>query len=192
MGRKREQDHFGRRAKAEGHAARSVYKLEEIDERWRLLTPGARVLDLGCSPGSWLAYAARKVGQGGKVVGYDLKPVTISVPANADARVGDAFAIAVEDVPGPFDVVLSDMAPSTMGDHKTDALRSAALVERALDVADVHLKKGGHVVVKVLEGGEVPNLVQRMRGVYGKVELLRPKATRRESTEIFLIGLHKR
>jgi len=191
MGRKREQDHFGRRAKAEGRPARSVYKLEEIDQRWRLLRGGDRVLDLGCAPGSWLQYASEKVGDRGRVTGYDLKPVSISMPGNVDARVGDAFAIPSDAVAGPIDVVLSDMAPSTMGDHKTDAIRSAGLAERALDMALMHLRKGGHVVVKVLEGGDVPAIVQRMRKEYGKVELLRPQATRRESTEIFLVGLGK-
>jgi len=191
MGRKREQDHYGRRAKAEGRPARSVYKLEEIDQRWRLLRGGDRVLDLGCSPGSWLQYASDKVGERGHVTGYDLNPVRISIPGNVEARVGDAFAIPPEAVAGPMDVVLSDMAPSTMGDHKTDAIRSAGLAERALDMAQLHLRKGGHVVVKVLEGGDVPAIVQRMRKDYGKVELLRPHATRRESTEIFLVGLGK-
>ena len=191
MGRKREQDHYGRRAKAEGRPARSVYKLEEIDGRWHLLRRGDRVLDLGCAPGSWLQYVSDRIGDRGRVIGYDLNPVRISIPANAEARVGDAFAIPVEAVPGPMDVVLSDMAPSTMGDHKTDAARSAGLAERALDMARLHLKRGGHVVVKVLEGGDVPQLVKRMRSEYGKVELLRPLATRRESTEIFLVGLGK-
>jgi 23S rRNA (uridine2552-2'-O)-methyltransferase len=192
MRRRREQDHYGRRAKAEGKAARSVYKLEEIDDRWRLLRPAARVLDLGCAPGSWLEYAAAKVGAKGYVIGYDLKPVSISVPSNAEARLGDAFAIDPRDVPGPFDMVLSDMAPSTMGDHATDAIRSAALAERALDMAEVHLRQGGNFVVKVLEGGDVPLIVARMRTLFDKVERLRPKATRRESTESFIIGLGRK
>ncbi len=192
MRRKREQDHYGRRAKAEGHPARSIYKLEEIDGRWRLLRPGARVLDLGCAPGSWLQYAGQKVGASGLVIGYDLKPVSIALPPNVEARVGDAFSLTPAEVPGPFDVVLSDMAPSTMGDRGTDAIRSAGLAERALDVADVHLKPGGAVVVKLLEGGEVVQLVQRMRKSYDKVERLRPKATRKESTELFIIGLGKK
>lgn len=191
MSRKREQDHYGRRAKAEGKAARSVYKLEEIDGRWRLLRPGDKVLDLGCAPGSWLQYAAARVGAGGRVVGIDLKPVSIGLPPHAEARVGDAFSVDTAMLEGPFDVVLSDMAPATMGDHKTDAVRSAALAERALDVASTRLRRGGHVVVKVLEGGEVPALIARMRREYGKLELLRPRATRRQSTEIFLVGLGK-
>jgi len=193
MARHRSQpDHFARRAKAQGHAARSVFKLEEIDRRWRLLRPGARVLDLGCAPGSWMQYAAGVVGQRGQVIGYDLKAVTVSLPAHAEARVGDIYQLDPAALGGAFDVVLSDMAPSTMGDHTTDALRSAALVESALALAESHLKRGGAVVVKILEGGELPKIVATMRRDYGKVERLRPQATRRESSEIFLVGLDKR
>ena len=95
-------------------------------------------------------------------------------------------------VGGLFDVVLSDMAPATMGDHGTDALRSAALAESALALAETHLAPGGAVVVKVLEGGDVPQIVNQMRTVYEKVTRTRPRATRKESTELFLIGLRKK
>jgi 23S rRNA (uridine2552-2'-O)-methyltransferase len=187
---RRQQDHFARRAKKEGKAARSIYKLEEIDHRWHLLRRGAVVLDLGCAPGSWLQYCGTRVGDTGRVVGYDLKPVEVPLPPQVEVHQGDAFAV---DLSGErFDVVLSDMAPATMGHHGTDAARSAALAERALDLADRHLQPGGAVVVKVLEGGEVVQLVSRMRQSFGKVERLRPQATRKASTEIFLIGLGKK
>ncbi len=188
---RRPQDHYGRRAKAEGHAARSIYKLEEIDGRWRLLRPGQVVIDLGCAPGSWMQYAALRVGPRGRVLGYDLAPLRVSLPAHAEARVGDVFALDVATLP-EADVVLSDMAPSTMGDHQTDAARSAGLAERALHLAEARLKPGGHLVVKVLEGGDVPALIKRMRSVFERVEQLRPQATRKRSTEMFLIGLGKR
>jgi 23S rRNA (uridine2552-2'-O)-methyltransferase len=189
---RRTQDHFGRRAKKEGKAARSIYKLEEIDERWQILRRGSIVLDLGCAPGSWMQYTAAKVGPEGRVLGYDLKPINVSLPAHAETRVGDAFQIPDADLPATIDVVLSDMAPSTMGDHRTDAARSAALAERALGIAAARLRAGGHVVVKVLEGGDVPAMVRAMRATYSKVEQLRPEATRKHSTEIFLIGLAKK
>ncbi|MED5464157.1 MAG: RlmE family RNA methyltransferase [Myxococcota bacterium] len=185
----RRQDHFGKRAQREGKAARSIYKLEEIDTRWKLLRAGMRVLDLGCSPGSWMQYAGEKVGPKGQVIGYDLKDIEISLLPHMEARIGDAFEVQVEEIGGQVHVVLSDMAPATMGHHKTDALRSAALAERALDLADRLLLPGGAVVVKLLEGGEIVDLVKRLRADYSKVERLRPKATRKESTEIFLIGL---
>ena len=184
-------DHFARRAKQEGMAARSVYKLEEIDRRWQVIGRSGRVLDLGCAPGSWMQYAAHKVGQNGAVLGFDLKAISVSLPSHADARVGDVYELEATDLGAPFDTVLSDMAPATMGDHKTDAARSAALAESALAIADTHLRPGGCFVVKVLEGGDVPELVANMRKRYEEVERLRPKATRKGSSELFLIGLHK-
>jgi 23S rRNA (uridine2552-2'-O)-methyltransferase len=189
---RREQDHFGRRAKKEGRAARSIYKLEEIDVRWRIFKRGDTVLDLGCAPGSWMQYTAAKVGPEGRVIGYDLTAVNVALPAHAETRVGNAFDIPQSELPAEIDVVLSDMAPSTMGDHKTDAARSAGLAEHALHLAARQLKVGGHVVVKVLEGGDVPAMVRGMRATYSKVEQLRPEATRKHSTEIFLIGLMKK
>lgn len=190
---RRTPDHFTRRAKREGHPARSVYKLEEMDKRWHLLRRGAHVLDLGCAPGSWLKYAAEKVGPSGHVLGFDLKPIDLVLPPHAEARVGNAFDIQANALgAATYDVVLSDMAPSTMGNHRTDAARSAALVEQALALAEHCLRPGGHVVVKILEGGEVVQIVQGMRARYQKVERLRPDATRKDSTEIFLVGLGKK
>lgn len=191
MTRGRQPDHYTRKAKREGRPARSVYKLQEIDEKHRVFRRGASVLDLGCSPGSWMQYAAERVGPEGRVLGFDLKPVEISLPAHAEAQVGDAFEIR-EDTLRAFDVVLSDMAPATSGDKKTDALRSSVLVERTLDVADAHLRPGGTVIAKVFEGGEVPSLVRRMQGSFEKVIRVRPDATRKHSPEIFLVGLRKR
>ncbi len=182
-------DAFFKKAKREGQVARSVYKLEEMDRRWRLLRPGMRVVDLGAAPGSWLSYAAQAVGPSGHVVGVDLQPVRVTLPDWAEALVGDAYAYVP---PHKLDVLLSDMAPATMGDHTTDALRSAALAEKALELAEAYLRPGGHVVLKVLEGGEVVALAKRLRLGFEKLERLRPQATRRQSTEMFLVGLRRR
>ena len=194
----RRQDHYARRAKKEGRPARSVYKLEEIDQKVKLLRPGQRVLDLGASPGSWTQYAAERVGPHGQVVAFDLKPLEVSLPAHVRFAVGDVYELAKESGPlaagselGTFDLILSDMAPSTMGHQKTDALRSAALCEQALYIAEALGRPQSHVVVKALEGGEVPALAKQMAKVYKKVVRMRPSATRKESTEIFLIGLFK-
>jgi 23S rRNA (uridine2552-2'-O)-methyltransferase len=181
-------DHYARKAKNEGHAARSIYKLQEIDARWKILKPGQRVLDLGCSPGSWMQYAAKQVGSKGYVLGVDLKSVDIALPAHAETRVGDVFLLT--DLEN-FDVVLSDMAPKTMGDHATDAARSAALVEQAMALSDRCLRPGGSIVLKLLEGRDLPTLVKNLRLHYARVELFRPEATRKQSTEIFLVGLQK-
>src|SRR5262245_55435870 len=136
-------DHYARLAKHEGKAARSIYKLEEIDKRWRLIATGARVLDLGCAPGSWTQYAANKVGSTGAIVGLDVQPVRITLPSQVKILQHDIYQLDAAALGTSFDVVLSDMAPSTMGDHTTDALRSAALAEAALAIADRVLKPRG-------------------------------------------------
>lgn len=186
---KRPQDHYGERAKREGLPARSYYKLEEIDKKHRLLSRGAKVLDLGCSPGSWMVYCAKKVGKDGHVWGVDLKPVDQVLPENSEAVVGDAYEWEPPVSTRGLDVVLSDMAPATTGNRVTDGLRSAGLVERALDVAERKLRPGGHFCAKLLESGEVELLIKRMRTMFEKVARARPDATRKESTEVFLIGL---
>lgn len=195
----RRQDRFARQAKAEGRPARSVYKLEEIDARVQLLRPGMRVLDLGAAPGSWTQYAAEAVGPRGQVVAFDLQPLRLVLPPQVTFAQGDVYELGKRGGPlapgsglGLFDVVLSDMAPSTMGHQKTDALRSAALCEQAIFVAEHFGRVGSHLVVKALEGGEVPQLAQTMRTAYTKLVRIRPEATRKQSTEIFLVGLHKR
>lgn len=191
MTRGKQADHYTLRAKKEGRPARSVFKLQEIDEKHRILRPGVTVLDLGCAPGSWIQYAADRIGPKGYALGFDLKPVEVGLPAWAETFIGDAFELR-EELAHAFDVILSDMAPATTGDRKTDALRSAALVERALDVADAQLKPGGSVVLKVFEGRDTPPLVTRMKQTFEKVVRARPDATRKHSVEIFLTGLRKR
>ena len=192
QGNQRSKDHFSKKARREGKPARSYYKLEEIDKKIQLLQRGQRVLDLGCSPGSWMLYAAERVGETGQVLGYDLKEVNTTMPQHAEARVGDVFELTVEELGGMFQVLISDMAPSTTGNRVTDHLRSAGLVERALDLALRCLVPGGSVVAKLLEGSEIEPIVRRMREEYEKVQRFRPKATRQESTEVFLVGLRKR
>jgi len=192
QGKQRSKDHFSKKARREGKPARSYYKLEEIDKKIQLFVPGQRVLDLGCSPGSWTIYAAERVGETGSVLGYDLKEVNATMPRHAEARVGDVFELSVEELGGTFDIIISDMAPSTTGNRVTDHLRSAGLVERALDLALRCLEPGGSVVAKLLEGSDIESIVARMRGEYEKVQRFRPKATRQESTEVFLVGIRRR
>jgi 23S rRNA (uridine2552-2'-O)-methyltransferase len=121
-----------------------VYKLMEIQEKFRVLKKGQRVLDLGCAPGSWLLYAAEVCGPGGRVTGIDLKPVTIPLPKNAEALCADMLSLTGEGNESgsdPFQVVLSDMAPATSGSRDADAVRSLELCEAALAAADSRLKR---------------------------------------------------
>jgi 23S rRNA (uridine2552-2'-O)-methyltransferase len=183
-------DAFFRKARGAGFAARSVYKLEEIDRKLRLLRAGDRVLDLGCRPGSWLQYALKVVGPHGAVVGIDRDPLQQSIPG---ARVlhGDIFATPDAELLGPlaaFDVVLSDMAPNTTGVRATDQARSAALVEEALARAERLLAPGGAFVAKIFQGPDLEAIRKRMAGRFSDVRMVKPEGSRAQSIEIYLAG----
>ncbi len=185
-------DRFSRRAKAEGYAARSVYKLQEMDRRHSLLRPGDRVLDLGCHPGSWLVYAAGRVGPRGQVVGVDIEP-TPAAAANVRTVAADVFDLEPESLgPDAFDVVLSDMAPSTIGHAFTDAARSAALAERALELALRVLEPGGRFVAKIFLGEGETRLRDQVRSHFKRVKFAKPEAVRQRSREVYLIALDRR
>ena len=186
-------DHFTRAAKDAGYPARSVFKLEEIDRRVRLLKPGQRVLDLGAAPGSWSLYAAGRIGPSGKLFAVDLTPMGIALPPQAEFIQGDALSLANEDLGrfAPYDVVLSDMAPNTTGSRITDQVRSAELFLRALAVAATLGAKGGAFVGKIFMSDELPAARAELRKHYGAERLIRPEGTRAVSTEIFAVGTGK-
>lgn len=188
---KKVQDHYFHKARREGFAARSVYKLEEIDRRHKLLAPRQLVLDLGCAPGSWLAYAARRVAPKGRVVGVDLHGVDAPLPANARVVAGDAFCLPPATLldGGPaFDVILSDMALGTTGIKSADAERSAELVLRTLALAAALLRPGGSLLAKVYQGARLAELRGAFRRSFATVSVEKPKASRAESVEVFLLG----
>lgn len=191
---RRHQDHFGRRAKAEGFPARSVYKLDEIDKRLRLLRPGMRVLDLGASPGSWTLYAASRVGPKGRVRGFDLNPHRGELPDNARIEVLDVFEATDEQLGGAraYDVVLSDMAPKTTGHRSVDQARSHELFERALGLATRLLAPGGAFVGKIFQGPDFDVARKQVAAVFEEARIVRPEATRDASYEVFLAGLRLR
>lgn len=189
--RRRPQDSYGRRAKREGYAARSVYKLEEIDKKVGLLRRGARVLDLGAYPGSWTAYAAERVQREGRVVGVDRTPFEGALPPHAEIREGDVFELDVDSLGGPasFDVVMSDMAPNTSGHRFTDQARSHALFMRALEVAVAVLAPGGRFAAKLFQGEDFPEAKRAVAERFDAVRIVKPRATRTESIEIFVCGI---
>lgn len=181
-------DTFYRQAKKEGFAARSIYKLEELDDELHLLKGNDRVLDLGTAPGSWMQYVDKRVKS---AVGIDLLPVKVAFSAKVQVIQGDAFVEKLEEL-GPFDVVLSDMAPNTTGIRSVDQARSLALCERALEVAERSLKNGGRFCVKILEGGDMKQFIEQCRKMFETVKVKRPKSTRAGSTETYIIGLNRR
>jgi 23S rRNA (uridine2552-2'-O)-methyltransferase len=187
-------DVFHKRAKKEGFAARSVFKLEEIDQRHRLLRTGGRVLDLGCRPGSWLQYAHRRVGATGALAGIDRTPLDVVIPG-ARILVGDVYQVTPEELRGPlpaFDVVLSDMAPDTSGIRSADQARSEALFERALEIAEAVLAPGGHFVGKLFQGPDWQKLLQRCRAGFAQVHTMKPEGSRKESIEQYVVALGRK
>ncbi len=189
------QDHYTRQAKKEKYPARSVYKLEEIQSKFRILRPGQRVLDLGCAPGSWLLYAAKAVGASGLVVGVDLAPVTEALPGNARALTGDVFDADAEFWPavgGAFDVVMSDMAPSTTGSAGVDAARSFQLCEAALAVARQRLSVGGCFVCKIFQGEDFQLMMSQVRDLFAVQKNFKPQSCRKASKEIYIVGINRK
>jgi 23S rRNA (uridine2552-2'-O)-methyltransferase len=154
-----------------------------------LFKRGQRILDLGASPGSWTLYAAEKVGPEGRVLGIDLKDPDVALPKQAEIRTLDAFEVDPAVLGGPFDAVISDMAPKTSGQRHADQYRSYELVMRALELSKSVLRPGGTFVAKIFQGAEFEDARDALRACFGKVRIIRPKATRDESYEVFLVGL---
>ncbi len=184
-------DHYTQKAKKEGYPARSAYKLKALDQKFNLIRPGHKILDLGCAPGSWLLYAAKQATPTGRVWGVDLKAVTIALPDHVTTVVADVFdldALFWEKAPGPFDLILSDMAPATTGNKNTDTARSEGLCESALLLAKERLKKTGAVAFKIFQGPGLNSFREEMRRVFKRVDLFKPSSSRKASKEIYLVG----
>ena len=190
-------DKYFLKAKKEGFAARSVYKLQEIDQQFKIFRQGQTVLDLGASPGSWSQYASEKIGQSGRLLGVDLSPMTVSM-GNCVFIQADLRDLKLVDVfrehgfQGAFDIVMSDMAPKTTGIRFADQARSLELCELALDVAHRFLKPNGTFVCKFFQSGEFGNLRGQIKREYERVTAVKPESTRSISKEIFLVGLKKK
>ncbi|MGD2125920.1 MAG: RlmE family RNA methyltransferase [Desulfobacteraceae bacterium] len=186
------EDHYTRRARNEKWLARSVFKLQEIDRRYRLIRRGDRLLDLGCYPGSWSQYSIARVGPGGDVVGVDLQePDHFSAP-NFRFIKANVFEVDIEWLRseiGPRDAVLSDLAPKTSGIRLADASRSMELAQKALRIALVVLKQGGHCLCKVFENEDVKAFRDEFSRHFDQTRIVRPSAVRKASREVYLLGL---
>lgn len=199
------QDHYFREAKRAGYVARSAYKLKEIQEKRTIIRRGARVLDLGCAPGAWLQVSCQAIGprnSGGLILGVDLKPTraplrfcddrVITLEADAfeldSTRIAAALNLPVDESRVTFDVVLSDMMTPTSGHHATDHFQSIRLAERGVELCERLLAGGGSFVVKVFEGELYPQFLDRLRQRFERVKGFKPKASRNESTEMYIIA----
>jgi 23S rRNA (uridine2552-2'-O)-methyltransferase len=182
-------DPFAARARAHGYRSRAAYKLTEIDDRFRLLKPGARVVDLGLAPGGWTQVAIERGVTA--IAGVDLLPVDPLPPAHilemdfTDPACGPRL---IELLGGAPDVVLSDMAPNTVGHKQTDHLRIMGLIEAAAEFAVGVLKPGGVFVAKAFQGGETSEIIAGLKQRFADVRNVKPKASRADSAEVYIVA----
>ena len=193
MGNFKVKDHYFNKAKQENYLARSIYKLEEIDQKYKVLKKGDQVIDFGYYPGSWIQYTSKVIGDDGRVVGIDIQEVNKKLSGVSNVRVyqKDIFNISdlsQLDVEDKFDVVLSDMAPSTTGVQSLDQIRSLNLVESVFGLLPQFLKVGGNFVIKVFDSQEAQNYLKDQKKRFSDFSYLKPKSTRSVSKEFFVIG----
>ncbi len=181
-------DPYVRKAKEKGYRSRAAFKLMEIDERERVLRPGATVVDLGAAPGGWSQLAAERVRPGGRVVAIDLLP--IAPISGVTVLKGDFRDPAVLNALGGAraDVVLSDLAPNLSGIGNIDQARSLSLAEGAIDFCGRALKPEGVFVVKAFHGEAFDDLMKRLKEAFRKVKVVKPGASRGESSETYLVA----
>ena len=188
-------DHLTQKAKSMGYPARSVFKLEDIQNRFQVIKKGDTVLDLGCSPGSWTLYAAKLVGDQGRVLGIDLKAVETKLPPNAIAIQDDILnpedPAFIETHAGTFNAVISDMAPATTGRKDVDAIRSVELCRMALDTALKNLAVRGNFVCKIFQGNDFKTFEQEVKAAFKECRVFKPESCRKQSKEIYIIGKDK-
>ncbi|MBQ0824399.1 RlmE family RNA methyltransferase [Microvirga terrae] len=184
-------DPYVARAKREGYRSRAAFKLLEIDEKYHLLKPGQRIVDLGAAPGGWSQIAATKVGPKGKVVGIDLLPID-PMPGvefiQLDFLDESAPGRLIEMLGGPADIVMSDMAANTTGHKKTDHLRIIGLAEAAIYFAREILAPGGAFVAKVFQGGTENQLLADLKRDFAVVRHVKPAASRADSAELYVMA----
>lgn len=194
MSRYDRKDRFYDRAKAGGYRARSAYKLQELDDRFRVLRAGMHIVDLGAWPGAWLQVAAERIGTKGRAVGIDLAAITpLGLPhvatVTGDIRDPAAIAQVVEALGRPADVVLCDIAHKLTGVRATDESRRAELVAATLDTLQALLAPGGKFLIKLFMDDQYPMTVTTMRGMFRDVRATRPEATRPGSAELYVLGV---
>lgn len=192
MGHRDQPDHYSLRARKEGYAARSVYKLQEIQRKNTVIRSGGKVVDIGAAPGSWTQFVRSIVGPSGLVVAVDLSPLPdLEGLSNVTTIVGDIYdpaILAQLAARGPFDAVISDAAPLTTGNRTVDTSRSAALVEHVISLCPGLLRDGGALVAKLFQGGDEQALIAQVRSQFSMGRLVKPRASRSESFEVFLVG----
>jgi 23S rRNA (uridine2552-2'-O)-methyltransferase len=186
-------DKWSVRARAEGYRSRAAFKLIGIDDRFKLIRKGSRVIDLGAAPGGWVQVALAR--GAASVVGVDLlmiEPIPGAILLQADFTHPGVDQEMLDLLGGPPDLVLSDMAHNTVGHRQTDHLKIIALIEIAADFAIRTLRPGGHFVSKNFQGGDAGGVLARLREEFQTVKYVKPEASRKDSAEVFLVAMNKR
>jgi len=188
----RRRDVYHRKAKELGYRSRAVFKLIEICRRTGLIRPGDVIVDLGAAPGGWLQVASERVGASGRVLGVDLRPIEPLSASNVSTIIGDIEAPdmarrILSYLDGGADVVLSDASPNLSGIWELDQARQLGLASSSLRIASEVLRAGGAMILKAFQGGLFDDLLAAIRGSFRNVDLLRPGATRKRSSEIYLV-----
>jgi 23S rRNA (uridine2552-2'-O)-methyltransferase len=187
----RRRDPYYRKAKQMDYRSRASFKLIQLDDKFRLLRPGAIVADLGAAPGGWLQVAKERVGARGKIVGVDLQgiePIEGVITVRGDMRKDETVAEMLEALGGKADVVLSDMSPSISGNYSMDQARSVDLCEHALAFAEKVLKPHGSLVMKIFEGDMMQDFLKLVKSKFKEVRLGAPDASRSSSSEIYIVA----
>jgi 23S rRNA (uridine2552-2'-O)-methyltransferase len=185
-------DPWSERARAEGWRSRAAFKLMEIDDRLHLIKRGSRVVDLGAAPGGWVQVALNR--GAASVVGIDLlmvEPIPGATLIQADFTDRAVDQQLIDALGGPPDLVLSDMAQTTVGHRQTDHLKFIALIEIAADFAIRTLRPGGAFVTKNFQGGDAGGVLTRLRAEFQDVRPIKPKASRKDSSEVYLVATGK-
>ncbi|MFN8875424.1 MAG: RlmE family RNA methyltransferase [Brevundimonas sp.] len=186
-------DPYAERARAEGWRSRAAFKLSEIDDKLGLIRKGSRVIDLGAAPGGWTEVALKR--GAAAVAGVDLLPI-VPIPGamliEADFTAPGVDQQLIDALGGPPDLVLSDMAHNTIGHRKTDHMKIIALIEIAADFAIRTLKPGGAFLTKSFQGGDLGEVMGRLRAAFDEVKIVKPGASRKDSAEVFLVARDKR
>lgn len=189
-------DYYFKKAKKDKYPARSVFKLEEVQKKYRLFRHGDAVLDLGCHPGSWSLYASAVVGCKGIVVGVDLQE-TAKEPRDGGSPIhwicGDItdpeLIAQVRKIRPSYKAVISDIAPRTSGSRWADHQQSMRLVRQSLEIAEILLHEKGHFLCKIFQGEDMPEFINELKQRFGFVKVIKPQSSRKESREVFALGM---
>ncbi len=184
----RKEEFYTRLSKKENYPARSVYKLKEINEKYKIFNPGDKVLDLGCYPGSWSLYISKIIGDKGVVVGVDIKEIKKFNRKNIIFLKKDILKLNKKDFEKNYQVVVSDLAPKTSGIKSVDVGRSLELSKKSFEIAKKVLNNKGNFICKIFEGELVDNYVKSLSYYFEFVKKFKPKAVTRKSKEFYVIG----